>query len=158
MLKTQKGFSLIELMVVVAIIGILATIAVPNFQKFQFKAKQSEAKTFLSAIYTGEKGFKVEWDRTVGYVDVIGFTIDGTAKTYSTVGFQSHTALTSPPAGIPVGAKTKEGSGALPAACTNNATGTTFIACAIGTLDPAKSADTWTINENRIISNTVSGI
>ena len=44
LLKTQAGFSLIELMIVVAIIGILASIAVPNFQKFQRRAKQTEGK------------------------------------------------------------------------------------------------------------------
>jgi len=47
----KKGFTLIELMIVVAIIGILAAIAIPNFLKFQAKAKQSEAKTNLGAIY-----------------------------------------------------------------------------------------------------------
>ncbi len=54
MLKGKKGFTLIELMIVVAIIGILAAIAIPNFLKFQAKSKQSEAKSNLGAIYTGE--------------------------------------------------------------------------------------------------------
>lgn len=51
-MKNKKGFTLIELMIVVAIIGILAAIAIPDFLKFQAKAKQSEAKTNLGAIFT----------------------------------------------------------------------------------------------------------
>ena len=49
-LKGQKGFTLIELMIVVAIIGILAAIAIPNFLTYQMKSRQSEAKTNLMAI------------------------------------------------------------------------------------------------------------
>src|SRR4030042_6656257 len=49
--RNKKGVTLIELMIVVAIIGILAAIAIPNFLKFQAKAKQSEAKTNLGAVY-----------------------------------------------------------------------------------------------------------
>ncbi len=50
--KSQQGFSLVELMIVVGIIGILAALAVPRFSAFQAKARQAEAKTNLGQIYT----------------------------------------------------------------------------------------------------------
>jgi len=60
--KIQKGFTLIELMIVIAIIGILAAIAIPNFVKFQCRSKQSEAKTSLKAIFTAEEAYRAEYD------------------------------------------------------------------------------------------------
>ena len=56
----QKGFTLIELMIVVAIIGILAAIAIPNFIAYQAKSKQSEAKVSLGAIFTSAVAFQAE--------------------------------------------------------------------------------------------------
>ena len=61
-LKNQKGFTLIELMIVVAIIGILAAIAIPNFMTFRLKAKTSEAKSNLGSIRTCEEAYKAEKD------------------------------------------------------------------------------------------------
>jgi len=58
--RKQGGFTLIELMIVVAIIGILAAIAIPNFLQYQMKSRQSEAKTNLQAIRTSEISFQAE--------------------------------------------------------------------------------------------------
>lgn len=55
MTNKKKGFTLIELMIVVAIIGILAAIAIPNFIKFQAKGKQSEVNANLKAIFSAQK-------------------------------------------------------------------------------------------------------
>ena len=59
-IKGQKGFTLIELMIVVAIIGILAAIAIPNFLTYQMKSRTSEAKVNLGAIKTSEIAFQGE--------------------------------------------------------------------------------------------------
>lgn len=48
----SKAFSLVELMIVVAIIGILAALAIPRFQMFQSKSRQAEARGNLAHIYT----------------------------------------------------------------------------------------------------------
>ncbi len=64
--RKQEGFTLIELMIVVAIIGILAAIAIPNFLQYQLKSRQSEAKTNLQAIKTSEVAFQAERGCYVG--------------------------------------------------------------------------------------------
>ena len=70
---SKKGFTLIELMIVVAIIGILAAIAIPNFMKFQAKSKQSEAKGNLKGIFTSQKAYYQEKNRYSSLVGTIGF-------------------------------------------------------------------------------------
>ena len=65
-LRNTKGFTLIELMIVVAIIGILAAIAIPNFLQYQMKSRQSEAKTNLGAIRTSQLAFSGEWGCFIG--------------------------------------------------------------------------------------------
>lgn len=60
--KKQKGFTLIELMIVVAIIGILAAVAIPQFANYQRKSKTSEAKINLAAIATSEIAYNAEND------------------------------------------------------------------------------------------------
>jgi type IV pilus assembly protein PilA len=62
LIEINKGFTLVELMVVVAIIGILSAIAIPNFKTYQAKAKTSEAKIQLASIYQAEIAIQSDFD------------------------------------------------------------------------------------------------
>jgi len=53
----DQGFTLIELMIVVAIIGILASVAIPSFRNYQWKAKRSEAFVNLGSLARTQKAY-----------------------------------------------------------------------------------------------------
>ncbi len=69
----KRGFTLIELMIVVAIIGLLAALAIPNFIKFQARARQSEARSNLKSVYTAEKSYYGDKQTYYDAFSVTGF-------------------------------------------------------------------------------------
>jgi len=178
MLKNQKGFSLVELMIVVAIIGILAAIAIPNFQKFQEKAKQTEAKTVLSGIFTAEASYYAEFSVYTARFDSMGYASNGAAVYRA--GFGANDAL-----GVIAGAAPGTATciqncsaAAVPAVCaagfvtwTCNVGAATIVgsvtptallytASAGGFINNNAGAvqDQWTMNNAQLLSNTQSGL
>src|SRR5258708_860901 len=124
-------------MIVVAIIGILAAIAIPNFTKFQAKSKQSEAKTNLKAIFTAAKSYFGEHDTFIATAANIGFAPEaGNRYTYD------YNAGAVAPAG-------STGCAFASAA----ATGTTFVGAAGGNIDTDATCDQWNINELNALVN-----
>ena len=186
MLKSQSGFSLIELMIVVAIIGILATIAIPNFNRFQAKAKQSEAKGNLAGIYSAEKAFYAEWSSYYGSLPDIGFTPEGRLNYH--VGFPAlggallvapftptaytaciNTGKLGPAcnasfqvaAGVPAYASTTMTAGCLGTSTDTLTTPSNvgFQATAIGHISQVVGLnDIWEINSDKITCNSTIGI
>ncbi|MBF0398364.1 MAG: prepilin-type N-terminal cleavage/methylation domain-containing protein [Desulfobacterales bacterium] len=96
MLKQKMGFTLIELMIVVAIIGILAAIAIPNFRSYQFKAKRSEAPVNLGAIRVAEEAYRANSGTYVSLTaSPVNYTVTGPQKNtwidnggFSAIGWQ----------------------------------------------------------------------
>jgi type IV pilus assembly protein PilA len=89
-------------MVVVAIIGILAAVAIPNYQKYQARARQSEAKVMLASAYTALQSYFAEVGTYTACLRAIGFESSpgaGGAKRYYTVGLPTFSTNTCGPTG-----------------------------------------------------------
>ncbi|HSL04316.1 MAG TPA: prepilin-type N-terminal cleavage/methylation domain-containing protein [Nitrospiraceae bacterium] len=162
-LKGQKGFTLIELMIVVAIIGILAAIAIPNFIAYQAKSKQAEAKVALGAIFTSAVAFNAESvpnTYVANNIGQIGYTPSGAPRYSFWYGVDVAQIAGTPvvfsgaPAVVPGGCNT----GASPATTAagggvvaSSATG--FTAGAIGSIDGDIACDEWHMNDRRNLTN-----
>lgn len=158
----KSGFSLVELMIVVAIIGILSALAIPNFLKYRAKAKQTEAKINLAALYMAEKSFGTEYNTYTSYLGSLGYKADGIM--YYRFGFKdtfpatiSNTQLV-----LPLSID-KDSTQSCPDSdfINNSISATSFVAEACGRISDATANnqyDHWTIDENKKLTNIVSGI
>ncbi len=154
--SAQRGFTLVELMVVVAIIGMLAAIALPRFKTFQAKARQAEARTNLASVFSLEQSYQGENDTYV--VVAAGMECNQTNTGTSPIGFYisdctAPTNYTTGPTGPRYTYSVAAGAAGITtsfiATATSGNTATTnriYPGCAI--------PDTWTMDHNRRLSNT----
>lgn len=153
--RDQNGFTLIELMITVAIIGVLAAIAIPNFLSYQARARQSEARAVLSGIYVQEQNYFVNHDR-YGSLRELAFTYAGATASSSRYTFRS------PPAGgtgatthalgddmyaPPAGAVAQSGTFVVAG---SNIDPPRFTVTATSNLDSDLTTDEWHVNDSKL--------
>ncbi len=173
----KKGFSLIELMVVVAIIAILASFAIPQYQSFQAKARQKEGLTLLNSYYVAAKATEAEMGFFPGNFEATGFNPAGQIH-YRVLAADGALPVTSGPDNascvntgnstctanfadwVEVTAGTFSTNAAVNCTAAIDANAGTFTTCASAKIrsDGASDADTWSINQVKALTNTNDGI
>ncbi len=153
----RGGFTLIEAMIVVAIIGLLAAIAIPAYLKWQGQSRQAEAKTNLSGIFVSELAFFGENSR-YGSFGEVGFALAAASNryTYRSPGDGGNSGSTGSgqtktssyiPAGIGTSVADGQGAGGIVAGAAISPPG--FTATAAADLDNDPTIDQWHVNDRK---------
>lgn len=136
--EKAQGFTLVELMIVVVVIGILAALALPRFMSSTYQAKQSEAKQILHQIFTLEFTYHQEYSTYL-----TGVTSAAAPNGLSDIGVEiAPTAL-------------------YTYTVTPGSTGditSSFLCTATANLDGDATLDTWTMDDSGVLINTVSDV
>jgi len=131
----EKGFTLIELMIVVVIIGILAALAIPRFMQATTKSKQSEAKQLLKQVYTMQRTFRQA----------------SNPGTYGDNGVTAVAGGTFPAIGVEIMVGAAYSYAMVAAA-------DAFTCTATANLDDDATIDTWVIDETGLLDNTINDV
>ena len=170
----EGGFSLVELMVAVGIIGVMSSVALPKYQKFRANASQAEAQATLSSIYTLQQLYYTENDHyaaiaidykdktkngalkdgSKGYIegtDELRFVPSGNARyVYEGEGFQADRKSAATADIKPVSFKAMANSVTPLGSCVGETPDPNDTSATPAT---TKNADKWCINENKVLTN-----
>jgi type IV pilus assembly protein PilE len=115
--RRARGFTLVELMIVVAVIAILAAIAFPAYQRYAFRARRPDGQKLLTAISLAEERYYALRNTyadlaTIGFANTTSdsghYTASVTVSAVNTIAGQAYVATATP-----VGAQQKDACGAL---------------------------------------------
>lgn len=90
--KTGRGFTLIELMIAVAVIGILAAVAYPSYQSAMVKNRRSAAQTALMDIAQKEQQYLLDNRSYTNSLSTLGYAVPSNVSAYYTVAVTVGTA------------------------------------------------------------------
>lgn len=150
----KSGFTIIELMIVVAIIAFLATISIPKYFNYYAKAKQAEVAINLASLHTAQQAYYAEngsYSKNLTGPNGIGWQPQG-KNFYYTYGFNFAGAKEGVNYFVgKLGAK-KESLGVT------NADKKGFIVAAAGDVTGKEKIDLWQIDQDRNLQNSQKGI